>query len=127
MLDLHEQHGQVAARDIRAFVWGPGGMADPHPGQFHHPRERRAGRVGIWWTDAAGRESKIGAIGVRVSRWGELHGVALNVAPTLAHFDGIVPCGIREHGVTSLEQLGITATLDDVDLALQAAWPGVFG
>jgi lipoyl(octanoyl) transferase len=74
-----------------------------------------------------GQESKIAAIGVRVTRWVSWHGIALNVAPDLTHFDGIVPCGIREHGVTSLEALGLTTTLEDADLALQAAWPGVFG
>jgi lipoyl(octanoyl) transferase len=64
---------------------------------------------------------------VRVTRWVSWHGVALNVAPNLAHFDGIVPCGIREHGVTSLHALGIPATMEEADAALMAAWPGVFG
>ncbi len=85
------------------------------------------GRVGIWVADGHGGEAKIAAIGVRVTRWVSWHGIALNVSPNLAHFDGIVPCGIREHGVTSLEALGLTTTLADADLALQAAWPGVFG
>ena len=76
---------------------------------------------------AAGTEAKIGAIGVRVTRWVSWHGVALNVCPNLAHFDGIVPCGIRDHGVTSLAALGITATLADADAAMQRAWESVFG
>jgi lipoyl(octanoyl) transferase len=76
---------------------------------------------------AAGTEAKIGAIGVRVSHWVSWHGVALNVAPDLAHFTGIVPCGIREHGVTSLHALGIQATMADADAALMAAWAEVFG
>ena len=90
--------------------------------------ERREGRVGIWVADrAGGGEAKIGAIGVRVTRWVSWHGVSLNVAPELGHFAGIVPCGIREHGVTSLRALGVAATMAEVDDALRAAWPGVFG
>ncbi len=88
--------------------------------------ERRAGRVGIWVADGRAGEAKIAAIGVRVTRWVSWHGVALNVSPELDHFAGIVPCGIRDHGVTSLEALGQLATLADADLALQAAWHRVF-
>jgi lipoyl(octanoyl) transferase len=84
--------------------------------------------VGIWVADAAaGTEAKIGAIGVRVSHWISWHGVALNVAPDLSHFAGIVPCGIRGHGVTSLQALGVAATMAEVDAALMAAWREVFG
>jgi len=90
--------------------------------------ERRDGRVGIWVADPMrGTEAKIGAIGVRVSRWVSWHGVALNVAPDLSHFSGIVPCGVREHGVTSLAALGRTVGLPEVDAALRAAWDEVFG
>ena len=77
--------------------------------------------------DPAGGESKVAAIGVRVTRWVSWHGVALNVAPNLRHFAGIVPCGIRGHGVTSLRALGVDATLADADAALRAAWGPVFG
>jgi len=84
--------------------------------------ERRTGRVGIWVVMPNGTESKIGAIGVRVTRWVSWHGIALNVSPDLGHFGGIVPCGIAEHGVTSLHALGIKATLDDADAALKSAW-----
>ena len=73
-----------------------------------------------------GTEAKIAAIGVRVTRWVSWHGVALNVAPDLSHFGGIVPCGIRQHGVTSLQALGVVTTLAKVDAALQAAWGEVF-
>ena len=84
--------------------------------------------MGIWVEDrAAGTESKIAAIGVRVTRWVSWHGVALNVEPDLGHFSGIVPCGIAEHGVTSLAALGLPVTMDDVDVALRAAWSEVFG
>jgi lipoyl(octanoyl) transferase len=127
MLDLTRRHGQVAARDVRAFVWGLEEWLIRALDSMNVRGERRGGRVGIWVTDAAGHESKIAAIGVRVTRWVSWHGVAINVSPNLAHFEGIIPCGIREHGVTSLEALGITATLEDADVALREAWPGVFG
>ena len=88
--------------------------------------ERRDGRVGIWVDRGGGREDKIAAIGVRVRRWITYHGISLNVDPDLSHFDGIVPCGIREHGATSLADLGLPVTLADVDLALQESWRSVF-
>lgn len=87
----------------------------------------RDGRVGIWIDRGHGREDKIAAIGVRVRRWVTFHGVALNVDPDLTHFDGIVPCGIREHGVTSLWDLGHTPTMAEVDMALKAEFEEVFG
>ena len=87
---------------------------------------RREGRVGIW-VAADGGEAKIAAIGVRVRRWVTFHGVSLNVAPDLAHYRGIVACGIREHGVTSLAALGVDATMDEVDCALQRSFEAVFG
>jgi len=111
MLDLTRPHGSVRPRD-----------------RFNVRGERREGRVGIWVMDhAGGTEAKIGAIGVRVTRWVSWHGVALNVEPDLAHFAGIVPCGIPEHGVTSLHALGLPVTMADADVALRAAWDEVFG
>jgi lipoyl(octanoyl) transferase len=89
--------------------------------------ERRDGRIGIWVAESGGRESKIAAIGVRIRHWVSFHGVSLNVDPDLAHYRGIVPCGISEHGVTSLAALGITATMPEVDAALEAAFAEVFG
>jgi lipoyl(octanoyl) transferase len=73
------------------------------------------------------KEDKIAALGVRIRRWVTLHGVALNVAPDLTHFSGIVPCGVRAHGVTSLADLGIAATMDDVDMALKHSFAKIFG
>ena len=87
--------------------------------------ETRAGRVGIW-VAADGTEAKIGAIGVRVTRWVSWHGIALNVAPELEHFCGIVPCGIAEHGVTSLAALGVPASMAEVDEALRMSFQEVF-
>jgi lipoyl(octanoyl) transferase len=89
--------------------------------------ERRAGRVGVWVLNGIGGEKKIAAIGVRVRRWVTYHGIALNVAPDLEHFSGIVPCGVRGHGVTSLAALGVRATLAEVDAALQTEFGYVLG
>jgi lipoyl(octanoyl) transferase len=128
MLDLTQRHGTVPAQDIRCYVNGLEEWLIRTLDRFNVRGERRKGRVGIWVSDPqTGAEAKIGAIGVRVSRWVSWHGAALNVDPNLAHFDGIVPCGIREHGVTSLTALGIPATMEDADMALRAAWDEVFG
>jgi lipoyl(octanoyl) transferase len=89
--------------------------------------ERREGRVGIWVVGADGGESKIAALGVRVRPWVSYHGIALNVAPDLAHYRGIVPCGVTAHGVTSLAALGKTTEMDAVDAALREAFGEVFG
>lgn len=94
--------------------------------------ERRDGRVGIWVRRGApsnpiAREDKIAAVGVRIRRWVSFHGISLNVDPDLEHFSGIVPCGIAEHGVTSLWDLGVTATMPEVDGALRTAFEDVFG
>ena len=93
--------------------------------------ETRQGRVGVWIErkapGAPTREDKIAAIGVKLRRWVSFHGVSLNVEPDLTHFDGIVPCGIRDHGVTSLVDLGRTATLDDADEALRRSFTALFG
>ena len=128
MLDLTRQHGSVPARDVRRFVQGLEEWLIGALDRFNVRGERRAGRVGIWVADrAAGTEAKIAAIGVRVTRWVSWHGVSLNVGPDLAHFTGIVPCGIAEHGVTSLHALGLPVTMEDADVALRAAWAEVFG
>ena len=88
--------------------------------------ERRDGRVGIW-VARKDREDKVAALGVRIRHWVTFHGVALNVNPDLSHFGGIVPCGVREHGVTSLADLGLTATMADVDAALKQSFEKIFG
>jgi lipoyl(octanoyl) transferase len=123
MLDLASR-----GRDIRAYVHNLEEWVIRALWRFNVRGERREGRVGIWVADpAAGTEAKIGAIGVRVTRWVSWHGVALNVDPDLSHFAGIVPCGISQHGVTSLHRLGILATMAEVDAALLGAWGEVFG
>ena len=132
MLDLKRRRP-----DVRAYVgalesWLIGALK-----AFGVAGETRADRVGVWVARpdkrpgpaGAPAEDKIAAIGVRVRRWATFHGVALNVAPELAHFGGIVPCGIAEahHGVTSLADLGRRASLADVDRALRAAFETTFG
>jgi lipoyl(octanoyl) transferase len=128
MLDLTRPHGGVPTNDIHCYVNALEEWLIRALDRFNVKGERRRGRVGIWVADpGAGTEAKIGAIGVRVSRWVSWHGVALNIDPDLSHFGGIVPCGIRDHGVTSLAALGITASMADADVALRAAWDEVFG
>ena len=126
MLDLSHAHGTVPPRDVRCFVHGLEEWLIRALARFGVNGERRNGRVGIWITQPDATEAKIAAIGVRVSRWVSWHGIALNVAPDLSHYRGIIPCGISEHGVTSLSALGIPATMAESDAALRAAWQEVF-
>ena len=113
MLDLKRR-----GDDLHAFVRGLESWLIATLAEFGVTGEHRPGRVGVW-VARAGREDKIAAIGVRVRRGVSYHGVSLNVAPDLGHYSGIVPCGIREHGVTSLADLGTGATMAGVDAALQ--------
>jgi lipoyl(octanoyl) transferase len=113
MLDLEKR-----GRDIRRFVLGLEGWMIDTLAELGIAAHRAEGRIGIWVGDGAG-EAKIGALGVRVKRWVTLHGFALNVAPDLAHFTGIVPCGIADYGVTSLAELGKQIPLPGVDDALK--------
>ena len=126
MLDLSSRHGTVLARDVRSYVAGLEEWLIRTLAVFGVVGERRNGRVGIWVASGGG-EAKIAALGVRVTRWVSWHGVALNVSPALDHFAGIVPCGIAEHGVTSLAALGVVTTMAEVDAALRKEWAGVFG
>jgi lipoyl(octanoyl) transferase len=130
MLDLNRR-----GRDVRAFVWTLEEWVIRALAAFSVRGERRPGRVGVWVVrpdrppqiDGSPVEDKIAAIGVRLRRWVSFHGVAINVEPDLSHFAGIVPCGIRSHGVTSLVDLGLPVTMADLDLALAAAFGQVFG
>lgn len=127
MLDLARPHGTVPARDVRQFVAGLERWLIETLAILGVRGETRAGRVGIWVVDpATGAERKIAAIGVRVSRWVSYHGVALNVAPDLAAYAGIVPCGISAHGVTSLAASGVDVSMPTVDAALRAGFLQVF-
>ncbi|WP_374525042.1 lipoyl(octanoyl) transferase LipB [Sphingopyxis sp.] len=110
-------------RDVRAYVSALEGWVIDALALLGVAARRAEGRIGIWTDDEQGREAKIGAIGVRVKRWVTLHGFSLNVAPDLAHFTGIVPCGIAEFPVTSLAALGKQASFEEVDRALADTAP----
>ncbi len=125
MLDLKRRQP-----DLRRFVaalesWLIGTLAE-----FNVIGERREDRVGVWVRrpdKGAGVEDKIAAIGIRVRRWVSFHGISLNLEPDLAHFDGIVPCGVAMHGVTSLVDLGLPVTMPELDMQLRAQFELVFG
>lgn len=110
-------------RDVRGFVHALEGWVIDALAQLGVDARRAEGRIGIWTDDRSGREAKIGAIGVRVRRWVTLHGFSVNVAPDMAHFGGIVPCGIAEFPVTSLAELGRESDFAALDAALQASLP----
>jgi lipoyl(octanoyl) transferase len=125
MLDL-----TARGRDVRAFVGALEAWVIDALAAFNVEGGLREGRVGVWverkgpgWS----RDDKIAAIGVKLRRWISFHGISLNVEPDLSHFDGIVPCGQTQHGVTSLVDLGLPVTLDEADAALKAAFTRVFG
>lgn len=115
--------------DLRAYVRNLEEWAIRTLARFDVRGERREGRIGIWVDRGNGREDKIAATGVRIRRWVTYHGISLNVDPRLEHFQGIVPCGIANanYGVTSLADLGVSATTAEVDAALQVAFMNVFG
>lgn len=115
MLDLSRR-----ARDVRCFVHGLESWVIATLRDFGVESWRSEGRVGIWTRDIDGTEAKIGAIGVRVRRWVTMHGFSVNLSPDLSHFGGIVPCGIAEYGVTSLQRLGLDVTSEAWDRALIA-------
>ncbi|MGC1497331.1 MAG: lipoyl(octanoyl) transferase LipB [Sulfitobacter sp.] len=130
MLDVGKR-----GRDVRCFVRDLEAWVIATLDQFNVRGEIRTGRVGVWvqrpqkplTSDGSTAEDKVAAIGIRLRKWVSFHGISINVEPDLSHFDGIVPCGITEHGVTSLVDLGLPVTMDDVDVALRAAFDGVFG
>ncbi len=121
MLDLRKR-----GQDVRCYVHQLEEWVIRVLAHFGLRGERRDGRVGIWVVRPGGQEDKIAAIGVRVRQWVTYHGVALNVDPQLDHYRGIVPCGISDHGVTSLARLGIKATMQDVDTILNSTFSEVF-
>ena len=130
MLDLNRR-----GRDVRRFVRDLEGWVIDALSDFGVRGERREGRVGIWVTrpdkapnlDGTLREDKIAAIGIRLRKWVSFHGISINLEPDLSHFDGIVPCGISEHGVTSLVDLGLPVTMADLDVALMRTFEGRMG
>ena len=130
MLDLRARR-----QDVRRFVSDLEEWTIRTLARFSVTAERRAGRVGVWVVrpdkpplpDGSPREDKIAAIGVRIRHWVSFHGISINVEPDLSHYAGIVPCGIADHGVTSLVDLGLPVTLADLDIALAETFDEVFG
>jgi lipoyl(octanoyl) transferase len=122
MLDLKRRRP-----DLREYVWRLEEWVIRSLARFGVKGERRAGRIGIWVSRLSGDEAKIAAIGVRIRRWVSFHGVSINLDPELEHFSGIVPCGIRSFGVTSLVDLGPTPSMADLDGALIETFDEVFG
>lgn len=125
MLDLKRRK-----QDLRAYVAALEAWLIATLDRFGVRGERRDDRVGVWVRRpdrGPTSEDKIAAIGVRVKRWATMHGLALNVEPDLTHYGGIVPCGVRDHGVTSLADLGRVATMPEVDMALRDAFEEIFG
>ena len=118
MLDLAKR-----GKDVRCYVNALEGWVIDALARFGVEARRAEGRIGIWCDTRHGQEAKIGAIGVRIRRWVTCHGFAVNVAPDLSHFNGIVPCGIAEYPVTSLADLGIDVTLHEFDEALAVTLP----
>jgi len=129
MLNLNHR-----GRDVRRFVCALENWVITTLAEFHVRGERRTGRVGVWVTrpdrpanpDGTPHEAKIAAIGVKLRRWVSFHGLSINVEPDLGHFDGIIPCGIPDRGVTSLVDLGLPVTMSDLDAALIRTFPRVF-
>ncbi|MEQ9246858.1 MAG: lipoyl(octanoyl) transferase LipB [Nitratireductor sp.] len=130
MLDL-----KTRREDVRAFIAALEAWIIATLERFNIKGERREDRVGVWVArpdkpplpGGLPAEDKIAAIGIRLRRWVSFHGISINVEPDLAHFGGIVPCGISGYGVTSLVDLGLPVTMEDLDLALKAAFAEVFG
>ena len=121
-------------RDVRKFVQQLEAWVIATLDEFNVKGEIREGRVGVWvtrddkpkTTTGQPREDKIAAIGIRLRKWVSFHGISLNLDPDLTHFNGIIPCGITDHGVTSLVDLGLLVTMDDLDLALRRRFEMVF-
>lgn len=116
MIDLKKQ---MQTPDIKKYIWMLEEWIIRTLAEFDIKGERREGRVGIWVVMTDGAESKIAAIGVRIRHWITFHGISINLNPYLSHFDGIVPCGIKGHGVTSIHALGKNISMDALDEALR--------
>lgn len=127
MLDLTKTHGIVPPRDLRAYVKGLEAWLIKALSYLGVDSFTRDDRIGVWCIDPhTGQEAKIAALGIRISRWVSWHGVSLNVTPNLDDFSGIIPCGIRDYGVTSLAQFNPFITMDDADRALRRSWNHIF-
>lgn len=130
MLDLN-----VRGQDVRKYVWKLEEWVIQTLGQFDVIAERRSGRVGVWVArpdkppllNGSVAEDKIAAIGVRIRKWVAFHGISINLAPDLSHYSGIIPCGINDYGVTSLNDLGLSVSMQELDATLKSSFEAVFG
>lgn len=129
MLDLNRRE-----KDVRRYVIALEDWLIATLDKFNIRGERRTDRVGVWVQrpdrpsqNGKVAEDKIAALGIRLRKWVSFHGISINVEPELSHFEGIIPCGVREHGVTSLVDLGLPVTMDDCDIALKDSFQEVFG
>ena len=122
MMDLRSR-----ANDIRKYIYDLETWLINSVAEFGIEGERRSGRVGVWVDQGYGIEVKIAAIGIRVRKWVTFHGISLNISPDLSMYEPIIPCGIREHGISSLHELGVPALMKDVDEALLHNFQKLFG
>ncbi len=114
-------------RDVRRFVHSIERWILLTLSEYGIRGETRSDRIGVWVPGPDGREEKIAAIGIRLRRWVSFHGVSINVAPDLRHYASIVPCGVRDHGITSMAELGVSISMDDLDRTLKEKFSHVFG
>ncbi|RUT25580.1 lipoate-protein ligase B [Asaia sp. W19] len=128
MLDLQRAHGPTPPRDLRAFVQSLERWIIASLSMLGIKGRAECGRIGVWVDDPiTGQETKIAALGIRLSRWVSWHGIAINLDPDLADFEGIIPCGIREYGVTSIRRFNPDLSMDALDHALLSTWAQFFG
>ncbi|MDI2112627.1 lipoyl(octanoyl) transferase LipB [Commensalibacter nepenthis] len=127
MMDLRKDHHTFPARDIHAFVNAIEDWIILTLKQFNIHAEKRKDRIGLWVVDPiTQKEEKIAALGIKLTKWISWHGIALNISPNLNDYSGIIPCGLAEYGVTSMEKLGGHYSMDEVDQALLAQWSHIF-
>ena len=127
MMDLRKPHPTFPDHDIRAFIHKLEDWIILTLQQINIAAEKKEGRVGLWVTDpVTKKEKKIAAIGIKLSHWISWHGIALNINPKLENYSGIVPCGLKEYGITSMHELGINTSFDTIDQVLCQAWQQVF-
>lgn len=122
MMDL-----RTRGRDIKKYVYNLESLLINTIGEFGIKGERRHGRIGVWVSQGNNMDVKLGAVGVRVRKWVTSHGISLNISPNLAMYDAIVPCGINGHGISSLQELGVPALMQNVDEILCQNFQKIFG
>ena len=122
MMDL-----RTRGKDIKKYVYNLESLLINTIAEFGIKGERRHGRIGVWVSQGNNMDVKLGAVGVRVRKWVTSHGISLNISPNLAMYDAIVPCGINGHGISSLQELGVPALMQNVDEILCQNFQKIFG